>query len=488
MKKLCLGTFLTIICQARIPSVSQKAFIGALLRCVDADTSYLDEDDGRQGHLKNGRDNIPSYYAEAILAANPEDIYNYFEREIRPMLASTLEKQVILAFRNVIAEDTDIADTVKLGPVEGYKKSDILSKNTFSYMGLLTNLYIYCVTQVENKPYQENIKEIDKKTFVASFVGLIDTIQIDEKILTVPTELTETAKKRSFEEVFTEIKHPNTLSLVNPSQVRIYYLNVGDYAFDYTRLSKFIKANIGRYVFSRAKRNEYAVNEDLESLALDASASLKKRGADLTDAHFAEIMLYSFLECALGAPKIMSKIELQNIGGEYRSKSSGIHLLTMPGTTAPIHQLVFGSTDILSDLNGAIDSAFAQIVEIKSSAADEHTLVEANILNNSFSPEVTTFLKETIIPRPGSPKRPSTAFGVFLGYNVDVPDVEKIPSEEYISAMIKKMQADISACVPYIQNKITEFKLSMHSFYIYVLPLDDVNKDRTSIMNKALGG
>ena len=487
MKKLCLGTFLTIICQARGASVKQKNLVGALLRCVDADTSYLDEDDGRQGHLKNGRDNIPSYYAEAIRAANPEDIYSYFEREIHPMLSASLEKQVILAFRSIIADDADIADTVKLGPVDGYKKSDILAKNTFSYMGLLTNLYIYCVTQVENKPYQANIKEIDKD-FVSSFVSLTSTIQIDEKIATVSTELTETVKKKRFDEVFTEIKHPNTLSLVNPSQVRIYHLNVGDYAFNYTRLAQFIKENIGRYVFSRAKRNEYAVNDDIESIALDAASSLKKRGADLTDAHFAEIMLYSFLECALGAPKIMSKIELQNLGGEYRSKTSGIHLLTMSGPTAPIHQLVFGSTDVLADLNGAVDSAFAQIEEIKSSSAEEHTLIEANILNNSFSPAVTAFLKETIIPQPGKSKLPSTAFGVFLGYNVAVPDAEKIPSEEYIPAMIKKMQADISACVPYIQKKIDELKLSMHSFYIYVLPLDDVSKDRTSIMNKALGG
>ena len=485
MKKLCLGTFLNIICQAQIRSVTQRNFIGALLRCVKADVSYLETDDGRQGHLKNGRDNIPGYYADAVREANPEDIYNYFESQIRPMLSSALEKQVILAFRSVIQDDTDIADSTKLGPVEGYKKSDILTKNTFSYMGLLTNLYIYCVTQTDSKPYQANIKEIDKN-FVASFAPFVDTIQIDEKILTVPTELTETAKKKSFDEVFTEIKHPNTLSLVNPSQVRIYHLNVGDYAFNYTRLAKFIKENIGRYVFSRAKRNEYAVNDDIESIALDAATSLKKRGADLTDAHFAEIMLYSFLECALGAPKIMSKIELQNIGGEYRSKTSGIHLLTMPGSTAPIHQLVFGSTDVLAGLNGAVDSAFAQIVEIKSSSAEEHTLIEANILNNSFSPAVTAFLKETIIPQPGKSKLPSTAFGVFLGYNVAVPDAEKIPSEEYIPAMIKKMQADISACVPYIQSKIDELKLSRHSFYIYVLPLDDVSTDRTTIMNKAL--
>ena len=75
---------------------------------------------------------------------------------------------------------------------------------------------------------------------------------------------------------------------------------------------------------------------------------------------------------------------------------------------------------------------------------------------------------------------------VFLGYNVNVPNADTLPSADYIPALIKKMQADISACVPYIQSKIDELKLSRHSFYIYVLPLDDVSTDRTTIMNKAL--
>ena len=487
MKKLCLGTFLNIICQAHGASVKQKNLLCALLSCVRCDTAtYNAEDSTFQGHLKSGHDNIPSNFADAVRDSDPEDIFTYFAEVVHPQLDKNKERHVVLAFRSVIAEDTTIANTTNLGPVTGYTKADILSKNRFSYIGLLTNLFIHCITQVENKPYKANIKEIDK-TFVDSFAGSVDTIQIDEKILTVPTPLDETAKRKNFDDVFTEVRHPHTLSVVNPSQVRIYHLNVGDYAFDFTGLSKFIKDNLGRYVFSRAKRNEYTINDDVESVALDAAASLKKRGADPTDAHFAEVMLYSFLECALGAPKIMSKIELQNLGGEYRSKSSGIHLLSMQGNTAPIHQLVFGSTDVLADLNGAVDSAFVQIVNIKNSAADEHTLVDSNIMNGSFSPEVTAFLKETIIPQKSKPKRPDTAFGVFLGYNVNVPDADSIPSDEYIPAMIKKMQADITACVPYIQSKLDSLGLTRHSFYIYVLPLVDVSRDRANIMNKALG-
>ena len=490
MKKLCLGTFLLIMDQARGASVLKKNLCCAILSCVKCNTATYNAEDGAfQGHLKSGHDNIPSDFADAVRNSDPEDIFKYFTEVIQPLLDKSKERRVVLAFRDVIADDTDIDSSFNIGPIAGYTKNDILTKNRFSYVGLLTNLFIYCITGVQNKPFAKRIQEIDKKTFVDSFASSEGTIFIDEKILTVPTPLDITAKRRNFEDVFTEVVHPYTLSLINPSQVKIYHLNVGDYAFDYASLSKFIKDNIGRYVFSRAKRNDYVVNEDIENLALDAAEALRKHGKGVTDAHFAEIMLYSFLECALGAPKIMSKIELQNIGGAYRSKTSGVHLLTMPGTTAPIHQLVYGSADVLADLSGAVDSAFTQIADIYSSKSDEYTLIDSNIMNGSYSPEVTAFLKATIVPSKTSSTRkiPDTAFGVFLGYNVNVPNADALTSADYIPAMIKKMQDDITSCVPYIQSKIDALKLSKHSFYIYVLPLDDVSTYRTDIMNKALG-
>ena len=128
MKKLCLGTFLHIISQARGASVKQKNLVGALLRCVDcSEASFYADDDMRQGHLKNGRDNIPSYFADAVRAGNPDSIFSYFADVIHPMLDKNKERHVVLAFRNILEEDTDIADTINLGPVSGYTKADILT-------------------------------------------------------------------------------------------------------------------------------------------------------------------------------------------------------------------------------------------------------------------------------------------------------------------------------------------------------------------------
>lgn len=487
MKKLCLGTFLHIISQAHAASVKQNRLFAVLFSCVKCDTAtYYADDETMQGHLKSGKNNIATDFSNAILESSPEDLFGYFSTEVVPLIGINKQKNTILAFRSVIQEDTTIGDNDNIGPTTGYTKNDITKKNTFSFVGLLTNLFIYCTTQVKNIEYKNNIKEIHGD-FVDSFSNLADTINIDEETLITPTPLTTTAKEKNFETVFTEVKHPNTLSLINPSRVRIYHLNIRDYAFDYAYLAKFIKENLGRYVFSRAKRSEYELNDDIESIALDAANAMKKQGVPTTDAHFAEIMLYIFLECALGAPKIMSKIELQNIGGTYKSQSSGIHLFSMEHGAEKIHQFVFGSTDILSDLHTAIDSVFSQIIKIKSSKDDEHVIVESNILNGSYSPEVKEFLKNIIIPTKTKTKLPDTAFGVFLGYEVNVPNADSLTSEEYLSALVKKMQADINACVPYIQRKIEELKLEHHSFYIYILPLDDIKKDKQTVMNKVLG-
>lgn len=486
MKKLCLGTFFKILCQTRAASVKQRELLGAFLSCVKYDSDYNANDDTFQGHLKSGHDNVTSDFATTVRDENPDTIFEYISTAVMPMLDQSKQKQVILAFRAIITEDTYITDTDNLGPTAGYTKADILKKKTFSYVGLITNLFIYCVTQPENKPYQTNIREITTG-FVDGFTPYIANINVSETLPLAPMPLDLSARYKDFSAVFDEIIHPHTLSLPNPSQVKYYCLKVSDYGFDHIAISNFIKQNLGRYLFSRVKRNEYAINGNAEDITHEAATALRKRGTVTTTAHFAEIMLYSFLECALGAPKVMSKIELQDLGGTYKSKSSGVHLLSIDGGTTISHQLVFGSTDMLCTLSDAVDSAFGQIVDINSSATDEHQLVESNIMNGAFSPEVTVALKEIIIPQKNKPKRPDTAFGVFLGYNVCVPNVDSLSSEEYPSALLRQRQADILACVPYIQSKIDTLRLSRHSFYIYVLPLNDIETERTQIMNRALG-
>lgn len=481
MKKLCIGTFLTILSQAQVTSRVQGRLFATILNVIEETDTHCDT--AFQGHLKSGNSNLSPAYIALTIQKPVEEIAGYFTSDVFPLLNTSLHKHIILAFREVLKEDTAILETANLCAMPGYTKHDILTKNTFSLAGLLACLFKYSVTAVVNSNCKAGIKEIPKD-FLSTFDNRINEIQINECSTVPETPLALTARSVNFDTVFTEVEHYQTLTIPNPSAVHIYHLDITNNEFGFEEIAKFIKSNIGRYVFSRAKRNEYT-GDSIEDITHDAIVAYKKRVTLApNESHFAEIMLYSFLECALNAPKISSKIELQSIGGTYQSKTSGIHLL--PGGVN--NQIVFGASEVINDLQLAIDSAFAQIDAIKSTSRDEYTLVESTVLSNSFDASTTAYLKNLLIPQKGGSIKPDSAFGLFLGYSIEIPNAETLSNAEYRDAVNKKMQADITTCIPHIQDLIKNFNLTSYSFYIYVLPLNDANRDKTDIMEIALGG
>lgn len=239
-------------------------------------------------------------------------------------------------------------------------------------------------------------------------------------------------------------------------------------------------------MFSRAKRNDYKINEDEYSVGLDALKALKKENGETIGGIFKDLVNYVFLEIDLGAPKIYSRYELAHTGDWYVPKNSGVHLFSFSNEFGPINQLVFGCGDVLSDLNSAIDSALKDAMEIKDHIKDERRFVDATIFDRSFSPEEAQFLKDILIPRKGKPDNTSDAFGVFIGYKVEIPG--QTPSQLFPEVLKKRMQEDIRYCTPYIKERIDNLGLSMHSFYFFFLPLNfKTANDPESIMTEVLG-
>ena len=96
-------------------------------------------------------------------------------------------------------------------------------------------------------------------------------------------------------------------------------------------------------------------------------------------------------------------------------------------------------------------------------------------------------LETIILPQKSSTNsKPDQAFGIFLGYKIDIPDVDSLTKEQFVKVTKEKMEKDISNFAPYIVNKIETLKLKAHSFYIYVLPLNNASIDKDEIMKKAL--
>ena len=485
-KKMCLGTFLNIMAQAKKKTMTQELFFQYILDTV---SDYHSSDKDYQGHLKSGRDNFS--YASEIIKYNQSEkdgLITGFDKQVVPYLESSLKKQIVLAFKEVLSED-DVDEDEIIGFQDGYQKNKIISSTSFDLPELLGNVFYYCCTLVENARYKSNIEEVKDKNYIHKFDGRADEILwIDKTISSTSSPLQITANINNFSKTFEEVNSVN-LPLKNNYQLKTFILDIGNHEFDYESVKKFIQQNIGRYVFSRAKRNKYKVEENIENLGIDAIKAYKNRISTKKETnHFNEIMLYLFLECVLNAPKIYSKMELQTTtSDEYISSSAGIHLLLLKNGPTIINQYVLGATDSLGNLKDAIDSSFKQIEALRDNRGKEYNLIESTVLNYSFDAKTTEELESIILPQKNTKaKKPEQAFGIFLGYTIDIPNKNELTPAEFENAVKEKMEQDINDLTPYIISKIRELDLSGNSFYIYVLPFNNVEIDKNEIMQKAL--
>ncbi|WP_311587698.1 HamA C-terminal domain-containing protein, partial [Varibaculum cambriense] len=253
--------------------------------------------------------------------------------------------------------------------------------------------------------------------------------------------------------------------------------------FDHTALVKFLKRNVGRYVFSRAEYEGYKQRDDLEEVALDAVSRMRSQQDGMG---LGEILLYVLLEQILEAPKVLSKIELNQARGQIHSRCDAIHLLTPDGqrTTSSI---VFGTSSVVGNIGDAITAAFERVVDIEKNRTREVQLAENTVFTKTLDETTAGYVKDLLIPKPGGAPVFDTAYSMFLGYDIGL-DPKNYGNQQYRSALDQKMQGDIAAHAQMIANEINTRNLDNYSFYIYVLPLNEVDVDAVAIMDGLVGG
>lgn len=143
-----------------------------------------------------------------------------------------------------------------------------------------------------------------------------------------------------------------------------------------------------------------------------------------------EILLYVFLEQELDAPKIMSKIEIDEANRNVVSKSDGVHLLSIDKSGQPFHQLVFGASDIVGDLTLAVDRAFEKIISIEQNTDQELRMVDNTTQWTIYDPDATQYMVDLMKPHRDGSHGPDMAFGAFLGYTIKL-DKPETDSQKY---------------------------------------------------------
>ena len=291
-----------------------------------------------------------------------------------------------------------------------------------------------------------------------------------------------------FDRIFKKATDITIAGMSNPARACVFYIDPSNCQFRFRDLKDFIINNIGSYVFSRAQTKRI-LDTTKNPTAIGSRAMLKfvqKYGSN-AETVLGEILLYVFMEQELDAPKIMSRIELDEYNRNTVSKSDGVHLLSVDRSGQPFHQLVFGASDIIGDLTAAVDRAFDKIVKIKNNSEDELSMVESTTQWTIYGPEATKYMVDLMTPKRGGSGKPDMAFGAFLGYTIKL-DKPETDSQKYRTAVKDQLIRDISAVQPHIIELIRQYNLSGYSFYLYVMPFNDAPNEKVSIIRDLLNG
>jgi len=149
--------------------------------------------------------------------------------------------------------------------------------------------------------------------------------------------------------------------------------------------------------------------------------------------------------------------------------------------------MVFGASNIVGEIKDAIDQAFEIIKKISAHEDDEVYIIEKTVLDRFYDEDDLAVLKEYVVPEEGKKAKYAISYGVFLGYNFGI-----LPSgrsdDELLDIMQEKLEQDAQQHAAYISQKIKDCGLENHAFYFYLLPLNDAETEKKTIMQHVLDG
>ncbi|MBC2579403.1 DUF1837 domain-containing protein [Clostridium sp. DJ247] len=287
----------------------------------------------------------------------------------------------------------------------------------------------------------------------------------------------------SFDELWTK-----DIDKYGKNKLSLFVMKINANQFNYDLLTRNLLEPIADYSISRKVKEEYSNRP----MTLSKKAREKFVDYARNNGELGEVLLYCFLESHLHAPKILTKLELKTSTSHYVNGADGIHFIELSNGN---YQLIFGEAKTIEDLTAAISDAFKSIYEFKNGINEkgnsksgiiyERGLISDNLTKETFSDKEKKFIEQLIYPQKDNEFEVDDAFGIFVGFQIEVTNEDKkMPNDLFRDKIKKLIDQEVSKRLGHIIKKIDEYELQGHNFYIYVLPFTDMNKKRKEVMGE----
>ena len=145
MKRICLGTMITLIYQSRIRTADT---IKTICDGIFAAYGLAVEDYNKEmpSHLKSGHDPAPGGLIDAARDLTMDQIDKGFEMYVLPLIHNDKHEALFRAIKDILRDDTTILGTTLVGRTAGFEKDSILNSDTFDESALRANVVTYAIT------------------------------------------------------------------------------------------------------------------------------------------------------------------------------------------------------------------------------------------------------------------------------------------------------------------------------------------------------
>lgn len=283
--------------------------------------------------------------------------------------------------------------------------------------------------------------------------------------------------------------HLGTFNVSSSNKLEVFSFIINANNFDYQNAIEKLLESVAEFALSRKVNKEY---KD-KPLALSKIAREKFRKYTENNGELGEFFLYCFLEGHLGAPKILSKLELKTAKNMYVNGADGLHYLKLSDGN---YHLIFGESKVEKKLTDGLRDAFKSISDFKvgrnkkdgnkSGIMFEKGLLSSNIDREIEDENEKLFLKSIIYPSSKSNFDVDDAFGIFVGFEFNYSDLQHLPNRDFREAIKEKIIDLTEKQIKNINKYVEKHKLVGHTFYIYVLPFANIEKDRKMILKELL--
>lgn len=265
------------------------------------------------------------------------------------------------------------------------------------------------------------------------------------------------------------------------SVLDVFILDIRSNRFVYDNLVNELYDIIITYALSNSRLSEYEGSYGGKAFV---EARNKLRDYVQNDGELGEILLYSFLESHLQAPKLLSKLEIKTSANDYVKGSDGVHLLSLSDNE---HKIVFGESKMRKQLLDGVSDAFRSIKKFADSKlAFETTLIDSQLIKTSVTQDEYLVLKKILLPTEGDDDMNTDySFGAFVGYEVAVSNEEKkLPNREYRELLYERVKQQALDSFENVLNAIDRHELHGYNFYIYIVPFTEIDETRKLLLKR----